>query len=136
MKPLQFTARLIGALAVAAMGFLFFATFTTAGWGLSAGWWWQSLGSVAGFSLVAWAIMAPISWLPFLGCSRRVIWMGMIGIPLISVVGAEVFGRSQEWLVQHRYGLTPSEPVYLHRWWPFEHHEIAFQPGSGWTGWN
>ena len=62
---------------------------------------------------------------PFVGLPLKQIVGGMAAIAFVSIFAAELFGRVQEFFVLHTYGLTPDRPLYINRWWPFEHHEIA-----------
>lgn len=128
--------RCFAAVLITWIGFYLFASFSTDGWYLTSDWWLRSLRVLTFGSAFALVLMSPLSWVPFVGCSRRVIVAGMILIPFTASTSAEVFGRAQELTLLHQYGEKPSQKVYVNRWWPFTHHAIAGDPKSGWHGWD
>jgi hypothetical protein len=122
-----FTIRCVFALLPLAWATYFLAMLRTSGWGPETSIVWAPLG----IALVYAGIPAAV---PFLGLPWRAVVGGAFGICLTAVAVSEVFGRAQEMQVMREYGETPSRNLAIRRWWPFEHHDIYYTPGSGWSG--
>jgi hypothetical protein len=136
LLPIPLSVRILIALSVGLFWFWLIVNMTTMGWGLTEGWWRDSLRLVLGASAITCALSAPFYALPFIGCRWRGAVTGVLITGFIPIFAGESFGRLQEWLVIQKYGLNPGHGIHVSRWSPVSHHEIAYVSGFGWTGWD
>jgi hypothetical protein len=81
-------------------------------------------------------LYSPLTFVPLIALPWRTQAMGMLVLSLMSNVAAVTYARAEEWLAIQAHGENPAERVVITRWWPSEHHAIAYSPGYGWTGWD
>jgi hypothetical protein len=104
-----------------------FANLRTMDFGLSA---FEALAS----AVAACLVVVPLGLLAFAGMAWRLRLLTLGAVCLTAWLTAEVFASAQEHKVVSQFGSDPGKPVVIKRWWPFEHHDIIFEPPFGWSG--
>ena len=122
-KTLAMICRFIAGGICFALSFYLFASVLTSGYSIPL--------SELGGCVVVTLLVAP---LVFFGLPWRRVLPASCALTLSSICTAVIFVRAQELWEVHRFGDSPTEPVYVRRWWPFGHHTISFVPDHGWTG--
>jgi hypothetical protein len=119
--------RLILLIAVCIWSWYFVTAFRTSGWGYD---------DVSRELVRSWAIFCvfalPFAFIPLIGVEWRLKGIFIAVLAVFCILGAELFGRSQEYLLIRKLGEVPIGDHMENRWWPFTHHHIGYLRGDWW----
>lgn len=102
------------------------------GWWVVAGFRTQTIGTehLGTHIVVGLIFVLPLTIIPFWGFEVPTVFKGSLSLFAVILFGALLWASLEEYVIMQR---TPEgERVHIHRWWPFENHELYYSPETGW----
>jgi len=98
-------------------------------WGYGAPW-----SGIFQFALLFSALISPVMFLLLRPYSWRQMLLAIFCVTLVSMFGADLFGRAQEWQLIRQHGERPDHDFVVQRWAPFGNSNLGYNSKSGWWG--